>query len=186
MKLGFIFTATVVLGIFTADAAVFTISGPTINPANGHAYYLLSNGNWTDSEAAAQALGGHLVTINNAAENAFVLANFSNFGAIQRSIWIGFNDAASEGNFVWASGEAVTYTNWRAGEPNNNLGLENYAYILNEGQSWDGQWNDFQNQPVPTGQAPLYGVVEVVPEPSMLALGALGMIVCSRRRLKTR
>src|SRR6185436_14013113 len=110
---------------------IFTASGPTINPANGHLYYLLSNGDWTDSEAFAQTLGGHLVTINDAAENAFVVANFSNFGAVQRSIWIGFSDAASEGNFVWASGESPAYNNWRPGEPNNYID-EDYAYILNE------------------------------------------------------
>jgi len=184
MKLGSILTASVIFASpFTAHAVIFTASGPTIHPANGHSYYLLSNGNWTDSEAFAQTLGGHLVTINDAAENAFVVANCSNFGAVQRSIWIGFSDAASEGNFVWASGESPAYNNWRPGEPNNYID-EDYAYILNELAPWDGQWNDIPNQTVPDGQVPLYGVVEVVPEPSVLALGALGMIVCCRRRLK--
>src|SRR5215217_4463413 len=54
------------------------VSGPRLNPANGHAYYLVkpttfSNGTWSQTRAAALALGGDLATINDADENAFVL-----------------------------------------------------------------------------------------------------------------
>ena len=38
-----------------------------LNPANGHLYSLLDTATWTASEAEAIALGGHLVTINDAA-----------------------------------------------------------------------------------------------------------------------
>src|SRR5262249_40507834 len=45
-----------------------TLAGPIRNPATGHDYYLLTESSWTDAEAQAVALGGHLVTINNAEE----------------------------------------------------------------------------------------------------------------------
>ena len=50
---------------------------------------------------------GNLVTINNAAEYAWLQETFGT----NRSLWIGLNDVQKEGEFAWASGEAVTYTN---------------------------------------------------------------------------
>ncbi len=69
---------------------------------------------WVQAEAYAVSLGGHLVTINNQAEQDWLEATFT-----ERNLWIGFNDRAIEGNWIWASGVATTYTNWSSGEPNN-------------------------------------------------------------------
>ena len=41
------------------------VAGPIVNPANGHAYFLLAPNTWTSSESQAVALGGHLATIND-------------------------------------------------------------------------------------------------------------------------
>src|SRR5207248_1518963 len=49
--------------------------GPIDNPANGHTYYRLTPSTWTTAESEARRLGGHLATINDAAENAWVYAN---------------------------------------------------------------------------------------------------------------
>src|SRR6187401_3345421 len=49
------------------------IAGPFTNAANGHFYYLLAAATWINSEATAVFYGGHLVTINNAAENQWVV-----------------------------------------------------------------------------------------------------------------
>ena len=132
----------------------------SFNPANGHTYYLLENSNWTDAELRARELGGHLATINNKEENEWI---FQKWGA-KRNLWIGFNDAAVEGTFVWASGEAVQFTNWRGGEPNNGgvVGAnEDWAYLMAAGHSEQpGQWNDYEDRKLVDPQPPLYGVVE--------------------------
>jgi Lectin C-type domain len=168
---GAIFATVIMATSFTTRAAIFLNSGAIVNPANGHSYYLLTTGNWTDSEAFAQTLGGHLATINDAAEDNWVYTTFSNFAGTPRSVWIGFNDAAVEGSFVWASGEPVSYTNWYPGEPNNNLNLEDYTYIENPGvPGLDSKWNDYQNLSTIPGQPNAFGLVEVVPEPSSLAM----------------
>jgi hypothetical protein len=159
-----------------ASAAIIATA---VNPANGHTYHLLTGNSWTASEAEAIALGGHLATINDAAENLWVFSTFSPM-VPSRELWIGLNDAAIEGSFVWASGQAVTYTNWGGGEPNNN-GNEDYAVMYGT-----GQWNDSAN----TSDVGKFGVVEVatsaVPEPSTLIMFCVGAIACAGVALRRR
>jgi hypothetical protein len=124
------------------DAAV--ISGPLSNSANGHLYFLLSSNTWTAAQAEAQTLGGHLVTLSDAAEDAWVFTNFANASGIARHYWIGLNDTNAEGVFQWVTGEPFTYTNWASGEPNNGGGLnqEDWVFVLKPGSAGAGAWND--------------------------------------------
>ncbi|MSR39990.1 MAG: hypothetical protein EXS02_14265 [Planctomycetes bacterium] len=87
------------------------------NPANGHLYAMTQAMSWAAAEALGVQQSGHLATIRNAQENAWLLSTFGS-----STPWIGFNDFATEGSFVWSSGEPVTYTNWPPGEPNNQGG----------------------------------------------------------------
>ena len=83
------------------------------NPATGHDYlYVEDSMSWADAEAYAVSLGGHLVTVNDAAEAQWLLVTFG------IKYWIGFNDLAVEGEWRWASGEPVTFTKWEPGQPN--------------------------------------------------------------------
>jgi hypothetical protein len=159
--------------------------GPVVNPANNHLYYLLAPDTWTASQAQALTLGGNLVTINDAAENAWVYATF---GGVDRPLWLGLTDQAVEGTFTWISGAPVTYVNWSPGEPNNGsifVPEEDYVYMVEANPAWPlnpGQWNDAPDD----GEGvlkPVYGVVEVVPEPSVLVMGLLGLAAfgCKRK-----
>jgi len=130
---------------------------------NGHYYELTSGtGTWGWCEAEAVSKGGHLVTINDSTEEAWLQSTFGT-----RYLWIGFTDQASEGTWVWISGEPVTYTNWNGGEPN-NAGNEDHAVM-----NWSGiKWNDWN------GSNCVYGVIETapaVPLPSALLLFAPGL-----------
>ena len=164
--------ALVVLSLLTVPGArAAVLAGPVTNAANAHAYYLLSSNTWTASEAEAVGLGGHLVTINDATENQWVLNTFFPLtGAFYASLWIGLNDAANEGQFVWASGEPVTFTYWYPGEPN-NLGGEDYATIRHPSEvPPTGSWNDLSDTSgLQNPTAPTFGVVEV-PTPLPVAM----------------
>ncbi len=112
------------------------VSGPFTNPVNHNQYYVLDNATWQKSQDKAASLGGHLVTISNAAENAWVLATATANGS-PNTYFIGINDLTTEGTWVWVNGEAVNYTNWAAGEPNNS-GNEDVGTVLDA----TGVWND--------------------------------------------
>jgi Lectin C-type domain len=165
-------TVTLVAAGFNTQAAVTTIGAPLYY--GGHNYYLVGQGSWDDSETFAQSLGGHLVTINDAAENAWLTTNFLLPNPTMNP-WMGLNDADGNGSWLWASGEAVSYVNWAPGEP--SLGFERYGNIYQGTSSYVGQWN---NAP---GDTVIYGIVEV-PEPSSLAIVSLVFLGLGLRKAR--
>ena len=99
---------------------------PHRQPRQRPLVYLLNTNYWADAEAEAVALGGHLATVRNDAENTWLYTTFGNYGGISRTFYIGFTDQGHEGTWVWVSGEPVTYLHWDAGEPNNGQGIWPY------------------------------------------------------------
>src|SRR5690348_7559123 len=130
--LGRSISGSVVLFLFCAMARGAVIGTPVFNPANGHTYFLLDPSTWTNAESQAVALGGHLASVNNAAENQFLVDNFTSGANFHRVLWIGLTDNGSEGTFHWTNGDPLSYTNWMSGEPNNHAeggGPENFVTL---------------------------------------------------------
>jgi len=91
---------------------------------------------WFDAYTYCNNLGGHLVTITSEEEQTFVetYLNSQNFTS---SAWIG---AYTDGvKWQWITDEEFDYTNWLAGEPNCQSGIEFFAHI---DLSKFGEWND--------------------------------------------
>jgi probable HAF family extracellular repeat protein len=137
------------------------IHGPEI--WNGHAYYLLDASSWYAAERKAMALGGHLVTINDQAENDWVFDTFGHRDDVLRLLWLGLNDRAREGRFVWVGGEPSSFRRFDRGEPNNDpgnaLGEEDVVHMFPPIDQRGGFWNDVSG--FPEGAMPWHGVVEV-------------------------
>lgn len=98
----------------------------------GHTYFLSGNYNtWDAHKSYIESIGGHLVSVNGPDEQAFLAA----YNAGGYSAWIGLTDAATEGTFVWTTGEPVGYTNWCTGEPNGGTN-ENHGVFTSTGNCW--------------------------------------------------
>ena len=93
------------------------------------------NSTWESARARAETLGGHLVTVTSAQEQAAVAKLLPEL----RGFWIGATDEAREGVWQWVTGEPFDYANWHPdGQPDNYNGNENYCHIYGE----NGYWND--------------------------------------------
>jgi Lectin C-type domain len=185
--------ALVIALVGAIEAAGTIVSGPVNNPANGHNYYLLSKSTWTSSEAEAIALGGHLVTINDLGENQFLVFTFILNGHDTDPLWIGVNDAVSEGTYVWADGEPLSFTSWHPGEPNNypevpggeDYGTINWHYSGGYTTIAHGTWNDAPNAGThiwaPGTNGPYYGIAEAaaVPEAPVLVVWSLVAVIAT-------
>ncbi|MDJ0897591.1 MAG: PQQ-dependent sugar dehydrogenase [Xenococcus sp. MO_188.B8] len=145
--------------------ALITIEDNDIVPGalvyNGNQYLLTDpNLTWGAAQKQAEDLGGNLVTINDAAEEDWLKANF---GA-DELFWTGFTDAPAEGQYRWISGQPVTYTNWTPGEPNDQDGGQDFA-VINFGPT--GQWDDVSGT-----ESRFRGIIEIGgPNPSSSTSG---------------
>jgi len=139
------------------------LSPPIINPNNHHSYLLLDTSTWKDSEAEAIALGGHLATIHNQAEEDWMVRTFGSYGGKQRLLWIGLSDTAKKFHFSWSSGESLSYTCWAPGEPNNAGRGEDFVAIYYPNHSQAGKWNDWNDRTEDPIGLPMNGLVEIPP-----------------------
>lgn len=117
---------------FSAGTMTITSIPPSFNPTNGHHYYMIQSGpiGFNAAKAVAEGLSylgvqGHLATINDAEENSFLATTFGVrawVGGIQDTSSPSYSEPG--GGWSWITGEAFTYSNWTAGEPNDFNGNE--------------------------------------------------------------
>lgn len=116
---------------------------------------------WAEARMRAEAssydgLNGYFGSITSAAEQDFIVANLLDSPYSDTAVWLGgYQDpqgSAPASDWHWTSGEAWSYTNWDAPEPNNAPHTGGEEYLLE--MYWnaarddgippadDGKWND--------------------------------------------
>jgi hypothetical protein len=167
------------IGISLAASAATVASGPFVDPSNGHTYYMLTPDTWTISQLAAQALGGNLATVRNSSENQWIDSTFGSSGDF---LWLGLYDpitgdgtgATHAADFRWIDGETSTYRNWNPVEPNNDPGNGGEYYTAMATTTYLGlsplDWNDLSNTAFSVPPITAAGIIEIIPEPSPIAL----------------
>jgi hypothetical protein len=149
---------SVLLGVGTLTASPAAADCWDQWVGNGHFYLAVHRPggvNWATAEAHAVALGGHLASINSAAENTFVfnLVASPQFWFVvpnpTRTFgpWLGgFQPAGTAeplGGWTWSDGSAWNFSNWSGGEPNNWQGAqEDHLHYFVTGTTIGPKWND--------------------------------------------
>ncbi len=123
------------------------------DPTTGSCFvYFTGPETYAMAEAACTAFGSKLAVIKSAATNTTVLSLIGLTDA-----FVGGTDSATEGSWTWLRNPldpitvGVSYTNWRAGEPNNgSTNPEGEDCMIIEGDT-DGTWDDRPCAPPPLG-----------------------------------
>ncbi|MCH2161502.1 MAG: PA14 domain-containing protein [Phycisphaerales bacterium] len=131
------------------------LHGPVTFPESANEYYLLSPCTIDEAEQQADELNGALVAINSNYELSLLIDEFSNWGGIERSFWIGFSDQSTEGDWRWATGEPLTVLSWDIDMPRIDP-TRNHAYMQPTGLWRDADGNLDQDEKIL-----LYAVIEV-------------------------
>ncbi len=147
------------------------------------------------NEAALRSyngMNGYLATITSQSEQDFLNDVFSN---VSSDGWIGGSDADEEGVWKWMAGpeagmrisieagDGFGFSAWKSGEPNNNMGNEDYLVF-----GWtDDLWND-DNGSNKKAYLVEYSAPEQggsgIPEPATLFLLSAGLISLEYQRRK--
>ncbi|MDT0559695.1 lectin-like protein, partial [Ichthyenterobacterium sp. W332] len=126
---------------FSQDAP--EIDGFTTLGTYNNKYYYLSNSTVLGSEVitVCQSNGGNPVTVNNSDENEWIKnAVYATPGNNNIHYYIGLNDGAQEGEFVWADGDDCEYRNWFNNEPNdfnNNEDCVEVGFFSSDRSKWN-------------------------------------------------
>ncbi|XP_073453322.1 pulmonary surfactant-associated protein D-like [Aquarana catesbeiana] len=92
-------------------------------------------GNFNDARERCTKAGGQMASPRNAEENEAILFITNQYGVAS---YLGINELEELGTYRYPGGEAISFTNWNVGEPNNFEGRqENCVEMQNT-----GRWND--------------------------------------------
>ncbi len=187
------------LGLLVGAAPVwgnpFPAGYATATEYSGHWYALtLDYGTWQESEDEAVLIGGHLVRIDDAGENEWVMKFIQdsycrNHTAPAYNIaWIGLSHVGgvkdNAASWEWTDGETPSF--WNPDDRGISGGTHMYMMGFNHVPSWGGptrgEWGCNDVHDTDTDLNPR-GIIEI-PEPATLSLLVLGGLAVLNRKRK--
>jgi hypothetical protein len=168
-KLLYIISIVICVILFIGLASI--CQAYTWHTYNGHEYAVTNAWeSWVDAESEAVAQGGHLVTINDAAENYWVAETFKenyvegyDFNTPSAAaVYIGYYLNPTTNEWGWISGETPAYTNlyydWNTWNPGP------HAYLHTNNHPFPAVWNHAAWHTEPPPQDPRYGYMKGIIE----------------------
>jgi len=156
--------SVIVVVVFANTSYAYDYSDYVWYSYGGHQYAAtFSFGPWIDAEAEAQALGWHLVAINDAAENQWLAETFDQVSDTTiytlYATWIGYELVA--GSWQWSNGEPTTFENICATcfrDPGPHMFLVTPSSPTDPPYTWNyNNWHDTRPSHY------LHGIIEIVP-----------------------
>ncbi|MBN2270279.1 MAG: hypothetical protein JXN61_06680 [Sedimentisphaerales bacterium] len=189
LKYGLVLVSLVLLCLGSACYADFSAAYDVFSYA-GHQYALTITGNsgylsWLAAEQEAVSVGGHLVTVNDAAENEWLAATFDSTYApagassMLNAAWIGLEYGGTGSgydlnNWQWVSGDDSSYRATRYGSAT----WGPHMYLHCGSHPWSGTWN-LNSLHDNSATYHFRGIIEfdpaTVPLPGAVLLGAIGL-----------
>lgn len=131
---------------------------------DGHHYKLYNrSGTWTDAKSDCESENGHLVTITSQEEQSFIEELIEeNRDDNMYHFWLGGTDHdRAAGDFIWITGEDLTFHNYEPDQPNNKDGQDYLEIQATRGDNGDEEymtWTDVPDNGVCLGfeEAPEY------------------------------
>ncbi len=138
---------------FTSDPPVASSPPRAVSPDpppnsskfRGHSYLFFPDVNsWHEAKVRCEKMGGHLATIEDRAENDFVVSlarrGIERLGEFD-GVWLGATDETRENFWEWVDGSKGSFTKWNPGQPNNKNGEEHYLVLMLPQNLWVDQPN---------------------------------------------
>lgn len=112
---------------------------------------------WDEAEAFCEEMGGHLVTITSADEQAIVESLIQSEGS-KNNYWIGADKSGNSNSFQWVTGEKMSYTKYKDGYADNYGNQEDALMIYRNDNPrlWGwcrGYWNDLNRNGTCMGES---------------------------------
>ncbi|XP_065682569.1 uncharacterized protein LOC100212148 isoform X3 [Hydra vulgaris] len=105
-----------------------------------HCYFFqnktLKGKSWSDASISCQVKGGHLLSIEDQAENSFIKNILKDDTLKKDNYWIRLNDDCNNREFMWSDDKYLKFSNWLPKKPNNAGNGENCVETNKVG------WND--------------------------------------------